>query len=261
MSGDWLWGGLLVGAMVLFAVAGTLLVRRWVSAEVLKLNNEVAGFIYAVIGVIYAVLLGFTAIIVWEKFDQVEAVVEREANELADLYRDSQTFPDDVRREVNTHLRDYARLVVEKEWPAMAEGKSSPEAWEAYNRLWRTYHRFQPQNESQKIWYVQSLTRLNELGDQRRLRLLGSREGMPALMWVVLLGAGVVTVGFSFFFSTRNTTAQVLMTAGLAITISLVLLAILAMHHPFAGITRVEPDAFNQVLEIVDLGSLPSYAR
>ena len=84
---------------------------------------------------------------------------------------------------------------------------------------------------------------------------------MPALMWVVLLGAGVVTVGFSFFFSTRNTTAQVLMTAGLAITISLVLLAILAMHHPFAGITRVEPDAFNQVLEIVDLGSLPSYAR
>ena len=261
MSGEWLWGSLLVGTMVFFAVAGTLLVRRWVSPGVLKLNNEVAGFIYAVIGVIYAVLLGFTAIIVWEKFDKVELVVEREANELADLYRDSRTFPDDVRRELETHLRDYARLVVEKEWPAMAEGRSSPEAWEAYSRVWRTYHRFQPQNESEKIWYVQSLTRLNELGDQRRLRLLGSREGMPALMWVVLLGAGVVTVGFSFFFSTINTTAQVLMTAGLAITISLVLLAILAMHHPFAGITRVEPDAFNQFLEIVDLGSLPNYAQ
>ena len=50
MSAEWLWGGLLVGTMVFFAVAGTLLVRRWVSAEVLKLNNEVAGFIYAVIG-------------------------------------------------------------------------------------------------------------------------------------------------------------------------------------------------------------------
>ena len=71
----------------------------------------------------------------------------------------------------------------------MAEGKSSAEAWEAYNSLWGTYHRFQPENESEKIWYVQSLTRLNELGDQRRLRLLGSREGMPGLMWVVLLGA------------------------------------------------------------------------
>ena len=165
-----------VAATVLFAVAGTLLVRRSVGTEVLKLNNEVAGFIYAVIGVVYAVLLGFTAIIVWEKFDQVEAVVEREASELADLYRDSRTFPDDVQREVETHLRDYAQVVVDKEWPAMAEGTSSPEAWNAYNQLWRTYYRFQPQSEGQKIWFAQSLTRLNELGDQRRLRLLGSQE-------------------------------------------------------------------------------------
>jgi hypothetical protein len=256
MSIEWLWASLLVGAMVLFAVAGTLLVRRLVSAEVLKLNNEVAGFIYAVIGVVYAVLLGFTAIIVWEQYDRVEVVVEREANELADLYRDSQTFPDDVRREVETHLHDYARLVVEKEWPAMAEGKSSPEAYEVYNQLWRTYHRFQPQNESEKIWYEQSLTRLNELGDQRRLRLLSSRaEGVPGLMWVVLLGAGVITIGFSFFFGTRNTTAQVLMAAGLAMTIALVLLAILAMQHPFAGIDRVEPEAFNQFTDNLDVRS------
>ena len=47
MSLEWLWGILLVGAMVLLAVAGTLLARRWVGVEVLKLNNEVAGFIYA----------------------------------------------------------------------------------------------------------------------------------------------------------------------------------------------------------------------
>jgi hypothetical protein len=233
-----------------------LLARRWVGVEVLKLNNEVAGFIYAVIGVVYAVLLGFTAIIVWEQYDQVEAVVEREANELADLYRDAQTFPDDVRRELETHLSAYALLVVEKEWPAMAERKSSPEAWDAYSQLWRTYQRFQPQSESEKVWYAQSLTRLNELGDQRRLRLLSSRsEGVPSLMWVVLLGAGAVTVGFSFFFGTKNTTAQVLMTAGLAMTIALVLLSILAMQHPFAGITRVEPDAFNQFLEIFNVES------
>ena len=31
-------------------------------------------------------------------------------------------------------------------------------------------------------------------------------------MWVVLLGAGAVTVSFSFLFGTRNATAQVLMT-------------------------------------------------
>ena len=167
MSLAWLWGILLVGAMVLLAVAGTLLARRWVGVEVLKLNNEVAGFIYAVIGVVYAVLLGFTAIIVWEQYDKAQAGVDQEANELADLYRNAQTFPDDVRRELETRLRTYARLVVEKQWPAMVERKSSPETWEAYNQLWRTCHLFQPENEHQKIWYAQSLAKLNQLGDQR----------------------------------------------------------------------------------------------
>jgi predicted membrane chloride channel (bestrophin family) len=88
--------------MVLLAVAGILLARRWVGVEVLKLNNEVAGFIYAVIGVVYAVLLGFTTIIVWEQYDKAQAVVDQEANELADLYRNAQTFPDNVRRVGNS---------------------------------------------------------------------------------------------------------------------------------------------------------------
>ena len=40
----------------------------------------------------------------------------------------------------------------------MAEGKSSPKAWEAYNQIWQTYYRFRPQNEYESVWYAQSLT-------------------------------------------------------------------------------------------------------
>jgi hypothetical protein len=252
------WGTLIVGGITFVAIAGALLVRRWVTVEVLERHNEVAGFIYAVIGVLYAVLLGFTAVIVWERFDQAQAEVEKEANELGDLFRDAQTFPDDVRRELETKLRSYVRLVVEKEWPAMAERKASPEAWDAYNQLWQTYYRFRPQNEHETVWYTQSLTRLNQLGDHRRLRLLSSRSrGIPTVMWGVLLGAGAITIGFSYLFGTKNTTAQVLMTAGLAMTIALVLLSILALEQPFAGIARIEPDAFDQLMDIFDVWSHP----
>ena len=241
----WLWGILLVGALVLLAVAGILLVRRRFGVEVLKLNNEVAGFIYGVIGVLYAVVLGFTAIIVWERFDNAQAGVDQEANALADLYRDAQVFPDDVRRELETQLRAYATLVAEKEWAAMAEQRPSPETWEAYNRLWRTYHLFQPQTDHEKIWYAQSLTKLNELGDQRRLRLLSSRsDGIPGVMWIVLLGAGVITIGFSFLFGTKSAKAQVLMTSGLAMTIALVLFSIMALEQPFRGSPAWSPIRF-----------------
>ena len=75
--------------------------------EVLQRHNDVAGFIYAVIGVVYAVLLGFAAVTVWERYDRAQASVEQEANDLADLYRDAQTFPSDIRgtRKSNPRLR------------------------------------------------------------------------------------------------------------------------------------------------------------
>ena len=248
----WFWVLLFVVAMPAVAVGCALYIRRTVGTEVLARHNDVAGFIYAVVGVVYAVVLGFTAIIVWEQFRSAQENVEREANALADLYRDSRVFPADVRDAVEIHVINYARLVVEKEWPAMAEGESSPQAWAEYNEFWRTYHEFQPADDFQRLWYAQSLDRLNVLASARRDRLLGVHAGVPAVMWGGLIGGGVITIGFSFLFGTRNARAQALMTAGLALIIGGVLLSIFALQEPFAGITRVDPEAFDQVGRIIE---------
>ena len=257
-----LWSLLITGGITVVSVVGGLLVRRWVNVEVLERHNEVAGFIHAVIGVLYAVVLGFTAVIVWERFAEAQNNVEKAANELGDLFRDAQAFPDDVREELQTNLRSYVRLVIEKEWPAMAEGKSSPEAWEAFNQIWQSYYRFRPQNEYERVWYAQSVAILNQFGDQRRLRLLSSQSsGIPAVMWAVLVGAGAITIGFSFLFGTKNTVAQALMTGGLAMTIALVLLSIVALEHPFAGLARVEPEAFKQTKDNLDTWSKPGVGQ
>jgi hypothetical protein len=218
----------------------------------------VAGFIYAVVGVVYAVLLGFSAIIVWEQFRRAQEGVDKEANALADLYRNSRVFPPEVRNAVEQRVREYTRLVVEQEWPAMAGSKSSSATWDAYNRLWQTYHEFDPQDDHQHVWYAQSLERLNALADSRRDRLLSLRSGVPTVMWAVLLCGGAITISFSFLFGTRNARAQVFMTGGLALTIGVALLSILALHKPFAGITRVKPEAFHQVDRILELWREPS---
>jgi hypothetical protein len=54
---------------------------------------------------------------------------------------------------------------------------------------------------------------------------------------------------------------QTLMTAGLAMTIALVLLSILALEQPFASITSVEPDAFDQLADIFNVWSQPGASR
>jgi len=255
----WFWILLLVLALPAIAAGGSLLVRKAVGPDILACHNDVAGFIYGVIGVVYAVLLGFTAIMVWEHFRNAQEGIEREADALADLYRDAQAFPPEVRDQVALRVRAYARAVIEKEWPAMAEGESSPETWDEYERLWRTYYEFTPHEDRQRVWYAESVRQLNVLGDERRDRLLRVRSRLPTVIWSVLLAGGAVTIGFTFFFGTRNARAQGLMTAGLALTIGAVLLSILALEQPFAGITSVDPEGFHQVEKILGTwnGPLP----
>jgi hypothetical protein len=75
-----------VGLVCLAALAGLELVQRLVPATSRQPHNDVAGFIYAALGVIYAVLLALVVIAVWEEYQAASATVEQEANALAEIF-------------------------------------------------------------------------------------------------------------------------------------------------------------------------------
>ena len=77
-------GLLVVAVSVLIAVTGLTMVQRLVPLQLRKEHNDVAGFIYAVLGVIYAVLIALVVIAVWEDFAAARDTVERESSELDD---------------------------------------------------------------------------------------------------------------------------------------------------------------------------------
>ena len=100
--------------------------------------------------------------------------------------------------------------------------------------------------------YAQLLTEMHEISSDRKLRLLAAREGIPSLMWTVLVIGAVVTVAFTYFFGVRSFRSQALMTAALAGTIALNLFLIAAIDYPFTGDVRVTPEAFQQALDVMD---------
>ena len=61
-------GILTVGGICLVALLGFELVHRLVPAVSRRQSNDVAGFIYAALGVIYAVILALVVIAVWEEY-------------------------------------------------------------------------------------------------------------------------------------------------------------------------------------------------
>src|SRR6266508_1910977 len=83
----WLSSLLVVAIPTATAMCGPIVIRRVFGLERIVSNNEVAGFKFAVLGVIYAVILGFAVIVVWERFSQAESTVTREAGAIASIYR------------------------------------------------------------------------------------------------------------------------------------------------------------------------------
>jgi len=129
----------------------------------------------------------------------------------------------------------------------MEQGKSSPKAWELLDEMRASVETLHPNNDTQLVLFDNELQRLHDLGDARRARLLQANEGLPAILWAVLLVGGVIEVGFTYLFGLQSTTVHVLMVAALALIISLVLFAV-ALDFPFKGDVRIAPDAFEQVL-------------
>src|SRR5919206_4375811 len=93
-------GLLIVAVATVVAVGGLVLVQSLVSTERRQQHNDVAGFIYAVLGVAYAVLLGLMLIAVWEEWDAAAATATDEANELAEIFWLAHQLPEPEGRHI-----------------------------------------------------------------------------------------------------------------------------------------------------------------
>ncbi|HEY6712916.1 MAG TPA: hypothetical protein VI055_11670, partial [Rubrobacter sp.] len=106
------------------ALAGLELVQRLVPATSRQRHNAVAGFIYAALGVIYAVLLALVVIAVWGEYDAAGETVEQEANALAEIYWLAYRLPEPEGSHIQELVRSYTQEVIHKEYPLMEQGQA-----------------------------------------------------------------------------------------------------------------------------------------
>jgi hypothetical protein len=217
----------------------------------------VAGFIYAVVGIVYAVLLALVVIAAWEEHEAAKFTVGAEANELAEIFWLAHRLPGTEGRRLQELARSYARVVVEEEWPLMArEGRARDRAWELLDEMRLVVQGLEVNTQADQVLFTQGLERVHDLADARRTRLVEADEGIPVILWVVLVIGGAVTVGFTYLFGLENTRVHRLMVAALAGVIALVLFTIGALEYPFSGGARVGPGAFELVLERFETSKL-----
>jgi hypothetical protein len=140
------------------------------------------------------------------------------------------------------------KSVVDDEWPLMAKGMESQKSKDHMHKVWDVYIKFEPKSEREKIFFAESVRKLNEANELRRQRIVDSSTGIHQILWFVLVACGIITISFTFFFGTENYTAQLIMTSLLASLIALVLFTIMVFDYPFTGDISVPAGAFKMIL-------------
>jgi hypothetical protein len=251
----WLTGGLLVGGMTLLAMAGPFLIRRWIPLRRLRANNEIAGFKFATVGVLYAVLLAFAVLVVWERFNESESSVAMEAGAAATLYRLADGLGGAEGEALHAATSAYLEAAIGDDWPAMEGGGASPAVTDALNTVYATLLGYNSADGRGQVVLAEALYQLDQLTQARLARIVAASGTVPDIVWLVLFSGALVTVGFTFFFGTESLVAQALMTGALSVLIFSGLLIVIAIDHPFAGSVRVEPEPLAAVL--ADFGTAP----
>ena len=246
---------MIIVAAVILALLGLALVRRTVPHDRLARHTDVAGYVYAVIGVIYAVILAQVVIAAWQEYQDARAVADNEANAVLNLARLAQVWPTRTANAWKTRSAPTPNMSWMSSGPSMARNQFDESLHTALvHDLWQAVNEAGVRAEDLDPVYAASLQQLDELDEARRSRVLLGRERLPEAMTLTLIIGAIITVGFSYLFAVEDGWIQGLMTASLATLVALLLLLEYQLDTPYEGVSAIEPTAMELVRTEIDAG-------
>jgi len=247
----------LLGIIILFfsvlGYAGTRLVRRFFKLTILRAHNEIVGYVFAVVGGFYGLLMGFVVFLVWDTMNTAQNNANREGSLARALYRDIRYFPEPARVQplMNTYLK-YVKVVVDTEFREMEQMK---EPSQGGHNLFNEVFTQMEQLDAHEPKIEQMFNNLNELATYRSLRQMDASAEIPIEIWVPLLLGALIIMLFAMILDVESIRLHLFVTSLLSAFIGLVIYIILILDHPFTGKIKIEPTQYRVILKMSQPGS------
>lgn len=224
---------IIVGGTTVLSLAGVFIVRKRASREVLEASHEVGGYLLAIIGTLYAILVGLIVVNAETKVDTASDKAVIEANKLSNIYHVSLRFEPEARHKIREDLYNYAVTAVNQDWEKVETGAEKEGTISPYQHLWKDIVGYTPRNESEQECYAVMLQDLEELSEARKYRMVAAKSKLSPILWAVLIAGGTMIVLFTYFFFVENLFSQLLMTASVVIFLSMNVYLIYICQNPY----------------------------
>jgi hypothetical protein len=255
--GDWLLNlPLLWMAVVVFAATYLLAAGIYWVVTRLAVNDRARAFkavspgMLPPLGILFALLVGFIAVEVWNNYDKAKLAVVSEASALRAVILLAVVFPEEQKTRIYALIDRHIEDAINKEWPAMARQQATLSTLRA-NALIEALQdvlALKPANDSQRTIQPEMVKALQAALDARRQRIVVSQSTVGTVKWAgILLQAVCTLVAIAMVHSDNRLTCGITLTL-FATGIAVSLLLIAAYSRPFTGEISVRPDLLKQVL-------------
>jgi Protein of unknown function (DUF4239) len=253
---DWLpnlpvvWIAVVVLAAMALLTAGIyLLVMRLAEGERADALKAVSPGMLPPMGILFALIVGFLAVGVWDEVERAEEAVADEASALRSVVILSDDLPPDLGVRMRSLIRRQIQDAVNDEWPAMHEQRADLTAVPA--PLSDALHLavgFEARSDGEALTQGELVTSIQSALDARRQRIVVSESGINSVKWAGLVALAALTLfAIGMVHSGNPTTARIAM-GMFAAAVAVVITMLAAQDQPFAGQLGLDPDVLEEIL-------------
>lgn len=255
---EWLYGLPDVGvfSVLIFpsvlAMVGASLLGNWIRKRFLarpdESNFEIMDAFIAVASAA-AVVLAFSLVQVDSTLSKVDENISREANAINALDRALVRFANPMLEAARPPLMEYAATIVKDEWPLLTERDRSEKVDGLYRTISTTLRAVEPNTPREIAIFGEALRAIDQMGDYREARINSAASGLSALFWKSIIGIFCLLVLIAYH--TDPTRRRIWSMVGISATLSVLLALVVILDSPFAGETKLDPDAIERVMDVM----------
>jgi hypothetical protein len=244
--------GVIIMSMIVFpSILGLLASRSLVRHYFVRhgAHNDITSYYFAAVILLNALILGQVMVVTYGNYVISKGKTETEASSIIALFNELDSYPHPLKTNLVANLTTYVRFIIESDWPAHRDGQVPKQGSLILDQIEGQILDFEPRTESHRILHSQVIETFEEVVENRAARIQIVNNGLPAILWFIIIFGAFISITTSYLFIHNNTRLHVFQVAALSTAISLVIFVTAAMDNPFRGDISVTTDSYNSALE------------
>lgn len=217
-------------------------------------DDGIFGTIFAntmptLVGFVFA----FVTVAAWQNYNSVSDTVSKEAHTLFNLYQIMDAYPGEAKEAGQAELIQYAKIVIEQEWPILNKQQFDLNAFKSLDRIKNIFVNHKPSNFEGTAIHNEGLSLLSDYTDLRRNRIESAKSFLAKPMWAALIISAILLILFSALFKTKNIRIHAVMIALVGGSLGVMFFLLVIYNNPFWGPSAIQPTPFEKMLESISI--------